>query len=96
MACPSPILRSNKSIMRNADRDQVTGFLNTAAFRPRNRTSASQLGSSLYPVLPRESQIQFQMRTGLSPILTMEEHPRTTDVSGGAPMPVNFATGPIS
>jgi hypothetical protein len=82
--------------MRNADRDQVTGFITTAPFRPSNRTSTSQLGSTVYTVLPREAQIQFQMGTGLSPVLTLEEHSRTTDVFGGAPMPVNFAAGPIS
>jgi len=96
MARPSPIPRSNKSIMRNADRDQVTGFLTSGPFRSCNYASTSQLGSSVYPVLPRETQVQFQMATRLSPVFTLEEHSGTTYVSGDSLMPVTFTAGSIS
>jgi hypothetical protein len=82
--------------MRNADRDEVAALLTSVLFRPHNRTSTDHLGSALYPVLPREAQSDFQTGTGLGPILTLEEHSRTTDVFSGALMPVNFIPGSIS
>jgi hypothetical protein len=82
--------------MRNADRDEVAALLTSVLFRPRNHTSTDHLGSVLYPVLPREAQSDFQTGTGLGPILTLEEHSRTTDVFCSALMPVNFIAGSIS
>jgi len=95
MVHPSPILRSNKPIMRNPDRNEGAAFVTSAPFRSHDRTSTNHLGSTLYPRLFRENQHHFERGTGLGPILTLEKQPRTTDVSGGAPMPVTFTVGSI-
>jgi hypothetical protein len=82
--------------MRDPYRDEGSTSIATAAFRSHNRAPTNHFGSMLHPDLARELQSHFQRGTGLSPILPLEQHPRTTDVSGGAPMPVAITIGPIT
>jgi len=96
MVHPSPILRPDEPIMRNPDRDEEAAIFSLAPFRSRDRASTHHLGGTLYAGLFREKQSHFERGMGLSPILSLEQHPRTTDVSGGTTMPVAFTLGSIT
>jgi hypothetical protein len=84
----SPILRSNKPIMRNSDRNEGATIFSFAPFRSRDRASTNHLGGTLHTGLFREKQSHFESATGFSPIITLEQHSGTTDVSGGARVPI--------
>jgi len=92
----SPILGPNKPIMRNPDRDEGAAIFSLAPLGSRDRASTDHFGGTLYAGLFREKQSHFERSTGLSPILTLKQHPRTTDVSGGAPMPLTFTLSSIT
>jgi len=86
----SLILRSNQAIMGYPDCDEGAAFLPCAPLRSRNHTATKHFGGTLYTGLFREEQSHFERRKGLSPIFTLEQHPRTTDVSGGTAMPITI------
>jgi len=96
MVHPSPTVRPDKPIMRNPDCDQGAALVNCEPFRSRDGASTNHFGSTVYPGFLGQNQSHFERRPGLSPFITVKQHSRTTDVFGGAPVPVACTIGSIA
>ena len=74
--------------MRDPHSDQGAADAAGPSLRSHDRTAAHHFRSPVCPGFPGQNQCQFEVSTGLGPIFRLKQHPRATDVPGGACAPV--------